>query len=99
MHFVVNCPKLGEPRPLRTFINRGLDKNAGCAILHAMKIVTGFLTGWRTGPELQLEYYTTGNAFIYAGLNYDLFTHTASGGWETAGANALRYSFGIGIAF
>ena len=64
-----------------------------------MKIVTGFLTGWRTGPELQLEYYTTGNAFIYAGLNYDLFTHTASGGWETAGANALRYSFGIGIAF
>jgi hypothetical protein len=54
---------------------------------------------WRTGPELQLEYYTSGNAFIFAGVNYDLFTHTSSSGWQTAGANALRYSFGIGIAF
>lgn len=57
--------------------------------------------GWRTGPELQLEYYTSGNAFIYVGANYDLFTHD-SGGWHTAegnGLNNLRYSFGIGIAF
>lgn len=23
--------------------------------------------GWRTGPELTLQYYTSGNAFIYAG--------------------------------
>lgn len=55
--------------------------------------------GWRTGPELQLDYYTSGNAFIYVGANYDLFSHTTSGGWETAGANAFRYSAGIGIAF
>ncbi len=56
--------------------------------------------GWRTGPELSLEYYTTGNAFIIAGANYDLFTkQNASSGWVTAKDNALRYYFGVGIAF
>lgn len=54
--------------------------------------------GWRTGPEISLEYYTKGNAFIFAGLNYDLETNDADG-WHTAGANALRYSVGVGIAF
>jgi len=57
--------------------------------------------GWRTGPELQLEYYTSGNAFIYIGANYDLFTHDTEG-WhaaEDSGLNNLRYGAGIGIAF
>jgi hypothetical protein len=55
--------------------------------------------GWRTGPEIELEYYTKGNAFIYAGINYDLLTHTAADGWTTAKGNPLRFDFGIGIAF
>jgi hypothetical protein len=55
--------------------------------------------GWRTGPELSLEYYTKGNAFIIAGVNYDLMTHTASDGWQTAKDSPLRYFFGVGIAF
>ncbi len=55
--------------------------------------------GWRSGPEVSLEYYTTGNAFIIAGINYDLLTHTASDGWQTSKSNPLRYFFGIGIAF
>ena len=54
--------------------------------------------GWRTGPEVSLEYYTKGNAFIQAGINYDLETY-ASGGWQFAGSGALRYSVGVGIAF
>ena len=54
---------------------------------------------WRTGPEASLEYYTTGNAFIFAGINYDLLTKSSGSSWQTAGPNALRYSFGIGIAF
>lgn len=55
--------------------------------------------GWRTGPEISLEYYTTGNAFIFVGANYDLVTKASGSGWKTGGDNGLRYSFGIGIAF
>jgi hypothetical protein len=59
--------------------------------------------GWRSGPEISLEYYTSGNAFIYVGANYDLFTRDSAGTWHTAegssGLNNLRYSAGIGIAF
>ena len=59
--------------------------------------------GWRTGPEISLEYYTTGNAFIFVGANYDLVTRDSAGSWHTAegssGLNNLRYSAGIGIAF
>ncbi len=55
--------------------------------------------GWRSGPEASLEYYTKGNAFIIAGINYDLFTHSASEGWQTASGNSFRYFLGIGIAF
>lgn len=59
--------------------------------------------GWRSGPEISLEYYTTGNAFIFVGANYDLFTRDSAGSWHTAegssGLNNLRYSAGIGIAF
>ena len=58
--------------------------------------------GWRSGPEISLQYYTSGNAFIYVGANYDLFTKD-SGGWHTAegpsGLNSLRYSAGIGVSF
>lgn len=55
--------------------------------------------GWRSGPEISLEYYTTGNAFIFAGINYDLLTKASGSGWKTGGDNGIRYSFGIGIAF
>lgn len=59
--------------------------------------------GWRTGPELSLEYYTTGNAFIFVGVNYDLAVRDSSGSWHIAegssGLNNLRPSAGIGIAF
>jgi hypothetical protein len=58
--------------------------------------------GWRSGPEISLQYYTSGNAFIYVGANYDLFTKD-SDGWHTAegqsGLNSLRYSAGIGFSF
>jgi len=57
--------------------------------------------GWRTGPEISLEYYTTGNAFIFIGANYDLATMDSGGSWHTgdSGFNNLRYNAGIGIAF
>ncbi len=56
--------------------------------------------GWRSGPEASFEWYTKGNAFFFAGLNYDLFSkadqHT---GWHTADpASQLRFSVGIGWA-
>lgn len=54
--------------------------------------------GWRTGPEASLEYYTVGNAFIIAGLNYDLVTRD-SGGWNTANGNVFRYFIGVGVAW
>jgi len=46
---------------------------------------------WRTGPEVSLQFYTHDNAFIYAGVNYDV--------WSTSGDHEWRYSFGIGILF
>jgi len=47
---------------------------------------------WRTGPELTFQYYTSDNAFIYAGVNYDVFqSDKQDHNW--------RYSFGVGIAF
>lgn len=47
---------------------------------------------WRTGPEATLQYYTSDNAFIYAGVNYDVFqSDNNEGSW--------RYSFGIGLTF
>lgn len=47
-------------------------------------------TVWRTGPEVSLQWYTSDNAFIYAGVNYDIVNK---------GDNGFRYSFGIGLAF
>lgn len=47
---------------------------------------------WRTGPEVTFQYYTSDNAFIYAGANYDVFkSGNQEGGW--------RYSVGIGLSF
>lgn len=45
---------------------------------------------YRTGPEVSLQYYTSDNAFIYAGANYDFVTKGDSG---------IRYSFGLGLSF
>lgn len=47
---------------------------------------------WRTGPEFSIQYYTSGNAFIYTGVNYDLFESNKQEG-------GFRYNFGIGITF
>jgi len=47
---------------------------------------------WRTGPEATLQYYTSDNAFIYAGVNYDVFSSDKNEG-------GFRYSFGIGLSF
>jgi hypothetical protein len=45
---------------------------------------------WRTGPEASLQWYTSDNAFIYGGVNWDFVSQ---------GDHGLRYSFGIGLAF
>lgn len=45
---------------------------------------------YRTGPEAYLQYYTSDNAFIYAGLNWDFVSE---------GDDGLRYCFGIGLSF
>lgn len=47
----------------------------------------------RTGPEVTFQYYTSGNAFVYAGANYDFNFG------EKRAENGVRYSFGIGFAF
>jgi hypothetical protein len=47
---------------------------------------------WRTGPEATFQYYTSDNAFIYAGVNYDVFKSDRNEG-------GFRYSFGIGLSF
>lgn len=47
---------------------------------------------WRTGPEATLQYYTSDNAFIFAGVNYDVFKSDHNEG-------GFRYSFGIGLSF
>lgn len=55
--------------------------------------------GWRSGPEVSLEYYTSGNALIFAGINYDMITKD-SRGWQVSGkSSGLRFSIGIGISF
>jgi hypothetical protein len=47
----------------------------------------------RTGPEVTFQYYTSDNAFIYAGANYDFNFG------EKKAEDGLRYSFGIGLSF
>jgi len=49
-------------------------------------------TVWRTGPEATFQYYTSDSAFIYAGVNYDVFSSDKNEG-------GFRYSFGIGLTF
>ena len=54
----------------------------------------------RTGPELYIQYYTSDNAYIYAGVNYDLLTKTSDQGWQTSSSNnGWRWSIGIGLEF
>jgi hypothetical protein len=50
---------------------------------------------FRTGPEVTFQNYVGDNAFIYAGVNYDLKT------WREEGASegGFRYSFGVGLSF
>lgn len=45
---------------------------------------------WRTGPEVSLELYTVGNAFILAQVNYDI-------GLDHGSPNGFRYSIGVGF--
>jgi hypothetical protein len=49
-------------------------------------------TNWRTGPEVTLQYYTSDTAFIFAGVNYDVYRSDKNEG-------GFRYSFGIGITW
>lgn len=47
---------------------------------------------WRTGPEVTVQFYTSDNAFVYGGVNYDVYQSDRNeGNW--------RYCFGIGISF
>jgi hypothetical protein len=45
---------------------------------------------WRTGPQAFVQVYTSDNAFLYAGANWDFVDE---------GDDGLRYSFGIGLTF
>ena len=45
---------------------------------------------WRTGPQVEVEYYIGSNTFLVSTINYDLMTRGNSG---------LRYSFGVGVTF
>ena len=47
---------------------------------------------WRTGPEATLQYYTSDNAFIFIGTNYDIYKSD-----ETEGG--FRFGLGIGLSF
>lgn len=49
-------------------------------------------TIWRSGPEVTVQYYTSDNAFIYAGVNYDVYRSDKNEG-------GFRYGFGIGLSF
>lgn len=46
---------------------------------------------YRTGPEVSFQYYTSDNAYIYVGANYDFVSKGED--------NGLRYSFGVGLSF
>lgn len=50
-------------------------------------------TVWRTGPEVTLQYYTSDNSFVFAGLNYDLFKS------DDEDEGKFRYSLGLGLSF
>lgn len=56
--------------------------------------------GWRSGPEVSLQWYTKGDAFIVVGANYDLVTKASDGEWKSGGSESgFRYFAGIGFAF
>lgn len=54
-------------------------------------VYTSGLNYFRTGPELSIQYYTHDNCFVFAGVNWDI--------WSETGDNEIRYGFGIGILF
>lgn len=47
---------------------------------------------WRTGPEATVQFYTSESAFVFAGVNYDVYRSDDEDG-------EYRYSFGIGLSF
>ena len=55
-------------------------------------------TLWRTGPDLQVQYYTSDKAYIYGQIDYDAVTQQGSSAFQTRGDNnGVRWSVGIGI--
>lgn len=63
--------------------------------------IEGAQATWRTGPEATLQYYVGENAFIYAGVNYDLYSKAGGSNWQCNKdiGDGWRYSIGIGITF
>lgn len=53
----------------------------------------GHLDTWRTGPQATFEYYIGENAFVYAGVDYDLWLSNSDA------ENGFRWSFGLGITW
>lgn len=49
---------------------------------------------YRTGPEVIFQYYTSDNAYLYAGVNYDIIW-----GGDDTDSDGFRYSAGIGLEF
>ncbi len=52
---------------------------------------TKTIDAWRSGPEATFQYYVGDSAFLYTGVNYDVFL--------TEGKKGFRYSFGVGLTF
>jgi len=50
------------------------------------------ISQWRTGPEATFQFYTSDSSFVFAGVNYDVYTSKGDN-------NSWRYSFGIGLTF
>lgn len=64
--------------------------NTGWSVGVVYSKAEDFTPEWRTGPEATFQYYF-GDAFVYAGANYDIELDGGGNGW--------RYSFGIGLGF
>jgi hypothetical protein len=77
---------------LPTLLNDSVNLNLGWSggVLYDNDSETE--TVWRSGPEATLQYYTSDNAFIYAGVNYDVYRSDKNEG-------GFRYGFGIGLSF
>jgi hypothetical protein len=55
-------------------------------------VYDGYDHFYRTGPELTLQYYTSDNAFIFAGVNYDIDINNDQ-------VSGFRYGIGLGLSF